>query len=716
MRIRKYVAVAVAILLVLIIAAAVAYQWFYANKAGQTGQMYTENGVARLARVEEQALRVYTGGEWKDFEMRGIQLSSFHPGYEKNSGSVSEATVADWLQTIADIGANTIYVPYLQPPAFYSAVYDFNLGREAPLYILHSVPIDAETAMVFYNAYQPELVDNMWTDLRQTVDALHGQAVLLDNSRHHSGVYLKDVSNYVLGYIIGDNTSAEVITLTNQRFPETTSFQGSHYSLENSNAFNCFVAENLDFICEYEMSKYKTLSLYSYISTPETDPLSHRLETNATKHAVTDLESIVPARDDYRNLIACYAAAPNSPDFMDYDDADTPVETAEGEASGYQRYLERLVDYHSLPVLITGTGIPASRGTSRVDLDDGYDRGGHNEQQQGELIVGLLRDIKAAGCAGAAVQSFQDDWGLYSSFNVREHTDSESTTYWQDAQASDESFGLMEFVSGKEQPLCTVDGDPSEWSGRPLYEAEGLQVYAQCDTKYLYLMIRAEGWSLQRDQMYLALDVTPESGAARWEDRDLDLPFGADFIVHFNGYNESRIVVQERYNLFQYRYAYYSYVIDKQEEMPEKDSPVFSGINQMHRYNVILPDNTLAPVTYSQTGVLVHGTANPAHEDYNSLTDFSKDGDVTELRIPWTLINVRDPMSRTIQQDFYRDGLEGHLRFSRIGMAVVFQKENGPQLSGEAFSFRVPGMRNREYHSRLRHSAYILKAYWQETA
>lgn len=717
MRIRKYLITVIAILLILVLGGLATYQYFFAGLVGQkTNAMETQTGIYRRARVEQKKIQIYAGGRWADFDLRGVQLSSFYPGYDRNQSNIKKEEVLGWLEIIADLGFNTIQVPYLQPPNFYSALYDFNLGRNEPLYILHSIPIDAETAMVFYNAYQPEIVDNMWADMRHTVDALHGKAVVLDNDRHHRGLYLKDVSAYVLGYLVGDNTSAEVITLTNRRFPQITNYLGDNYATENSTAFECFIAENLDYLCRYELSRYGSLSLYSYLASPETDPLSHRNESNVTRNADIDLENIRQLRGDMHNLVACYTAHPNSPDFMDYESVNDPTALSPNQPSAYQLYLHRLVDHHSTPVLLTGVGIPASRGVSRVDLDDGYDRGGHSEQEQGRLLVRLLEDARTAGCGGVVIQSFQDDWSLHSSNNVRDFGDEDTTPYWQDIQASDECFGLYEFVPGRQQRLCTVDGDPSEWRDiAPLYDSGGMQMSVQSDSTFLYLLVRISDFRLRKDKLFIALDVTPESGATYWDEEALELPFPTDFILHFNGYNESRIMVQNRYNLFEYRYMYYSYIMDKKAEMPKKDEPSFGGVYQMNRYNILLKElNKLAPVLYRQTGTLVHGTANPDDPEYNSLTDFAAEDDLLEARIPWSLINVRDPIHRTVQQDFYAEGLDDETSISSIGLGLGLRDSDGYEQRTPAFSYRLPILRNQKYHGRLRLSANALKEYWQQ--
>ena len=95
------------------------------------------------------------------------------------------------------------------------------------------------------------------------MNIIHGAALVLDNNRRHSGVYFEDISAYVLGYIVGSETSAKAISLTNNRFPDKTSFRGRYYAVENSAAFDCFIAETLDYLCGYEIDRYGTISLYS---------------------------------------------------------------------------------------------------------------------------------------------------------------------------------------------------------------------------------------------------------------------------------------------------------------------------------------------------------------------------------------------------------------------------------------------------------------------
>ena len=714
MNIRGYLSASVIISLLFIgTVSLIAYQRSTAIKKRNAAAMETQNGVSRLARVREDAVEIFTGGKWQNLEIRGIQLSSFYPGYERFRSNANKKEVLAWLGMIADLGANTVYVPYLQPPNFYAAINDYNTNRLYPLYVLQGVPIDSKQIIEFYNAGNQDR-GRITEDMRDTVDAMHGAALVLDNKRRHSGVYLDDISAYVLGYIAGSETSVEAISLTNRRFPDKTGFKGSYYAVEGAAAFDCFIAETLDYICGYEIERYGIISLYSYISTPETDPLNHRNATKLTQNVQINMEKIKSLRRE-QNIIAAYIAHPNNPNFLDYEHTDNPVRLPEGEDSAYKTYLASLTGFHSKPVIITGAGIPASRGVSHVDLDDGYNRGGNNEQTQGSLIIRLLNDIKGAGCAGVTLQSFQDEWLNHSTFNTRDFTDPNSAPYWHDIQASDECFGLLEFIPEKKEQVC-IDGDPEEWEGlSPLNEEPNMSVYARGGAACLYLMFNIPGLSLQRDEIFFAISVTPKSGAARWEEEEVDFPIPADFIIHFKGYNESRLVVHDRYNLFRYRFSYYSRIVDKQAEAPSAAVPAFSGIYMMNRFNVWLKaSNTLAGPIYRQTGMLVYGTENPADADYNSLTDFAKTNDVLEIRLPWSLLNFRDPTSGKVQDDFYNIGLSGGIRIDNMSFALVIRPAKGNMLTTGAFSYKLPDIRDQKYRWRLRKSASMLKEYWGE--
>jgi hypothetical protein len=724
MLIRKYIVVSL-VIIVLIIAAASAWFLYSNSKAlNAESEHFAFDNTAGLDRhfgIDGKSVTTFDGKSYNRFEIKGFTLTSFYPGYEQNKSSVSYDRVMTWLSYISDTGANTIEVPYIQPSEFYHALFDFNLGNENPLYVLHGVPIDADTALRYYDAYETLLVNNLYSDLKATVDVIHGDGFLTDNSRRHAGIFVYDISRYVIGYVLGENTGSEIIILTNEAYPEITSFSGSFYQIENAGAFDCFVTECMEYIIRYEADKYKTIRLCSYLSSPETDPLEHRNETNVTKGAQVNIADIKLVNPALNNIFAAYSSHPNTPDFIDYDYSDNPVSTA-GEDTNYAKYIKALTDCYEIPLIITDTGIPSSRGISQIDLDDGYNRGGYNEIEQGEKLTALLRDIDKSGCAGVIINSFADNWALSSTSNTKEYVNVDGTPYWQDMQSSDESFGILEFIPTDKngEIVCTVDGLREEWlTEKPIFKSGDLSLYTAADTKYLYIALLAEnGFDINTDDIVISLDTASGMGADTFvlpyrDNAEINLPHDADFVFNIVDRENSYAAVHERSDIFGYRYSYYSPVIGYKYEKPDFHNSIFGNIYLMNRFNILLLERgEIAPPIYFETGKLVHGNADPKAEDYNSLTDFCVMDNLLELRIPWLLINVSDPVNKKRLADFYSESIDSEKYFFGIDISTHIIYSDGSVSFTDSVNYTIPNLKNIKFTERLKESAAYVKEYW----
>lgn len=712
MYIRKYTIFFIIILLIISISSILIYQQNMRNAV--TKVMIYEDDIGSFTKVKDKNIQIYTEDGWRDFTIKGIQLSSFTPGYARNKSNVEKEDVLLWLKQISELNANVITIPNIQPPAFYNAIYDFNLDAEKPIYLIHEIPLDERAMLRYYDAYKEEIIKPLKKDIKNTIDAVHGNGLVLDNSRHHMGVYLKDVSAYIVGYVIGTNTNAELVTLTNLSHSNTTSYNGVYYNVEEGTSFECFIAEMMDYCTSYEVEKYHQLSLISYLTSIDTDSLSHKNETNVTKNSSIHIENIKAIYAN--NIFASYSAHPNAVDFLDYEYAEEDSkEDSTSDKYYFYKYLCEINNFHTIPTVITDIGLPSSRGMSKIDEDDGFNRGNLTEKEQGEMLIELLKDIYRSGFVGAVINAWQDDWGRPTAFNlVEDYSDKNASTYWFDAQASDESFGLMAFESGEKENICYIDGNINEWENiKPIINEKGIELRAQSDTSYLYLMLKKEKWSMAEDKMYIGLDVTPLSGSTYWENTGAKFEIPVDFIVELIGYNESRIVVNERYNLFNYLYKYYSNVIEKQDKAPAKDSDVFSAIYLLNRKRFYFREsNTIILPAYYQTGRLVYGNGNPKDNNYNSLTDFNKQGDVLEIRIPWMLINIKNPLRASAQDDFYSKGLESQININSIGISVYCTSDS-EDISTGAVNYMMPRFKNMKYHQRLKDSYKIIQRYWE---
>ena len=65
------------------------------------------------------------------------------------------------------------------------------------------------------------------------------------------------------------------------------------------------------------------------------------------------------------------------------------------------------------------------------------------------------------------------------------------------------------------------------------------------------------------------------------------------------------------------------------------------------------------PFSLYETGKLQYGNGNPSAEDFDSLADFYVKDGILELRLPWLMLNVKDPSQKQIMGDIWsEDGIK----------------------------------------------------------
>lgn len=710
MNIRKFTLISITSLILIALLSLLSYQRYFSNKLETETESLSN--YSRIVKTDGKDIKIYKDSKWETFELKGIELNSFKPGHSRFETSTPKNEIINWLDEIGEMNANVIKIPYIQSPSFYNAIYDYNLNRENPIYVIHEIMLDEKAVLKNYDAFDKKILKNLKKDIKKTINVINGQALIMSNKRSHRGLYLKDISKYNLGFIIGTNTNPEIVTLTNEKYKEKNEYKGEYFSVKEGSAFEVFIGEVLDFSAKYEIEKYEKSSLLSFLVSAETDLFEYKHESNLTKHANINIEHILPNQGN--NLFVSYRYHPSSLDFLEYEYSELE-KTLENDGSVAKKHLERLTNFYKSPVVISDTGISSSRAKSKVDQSDGFDRGGFSEKEQGERIVDLLEKIDSSGAAGTIVSSWQDDWTRLTSFSlVEDYLDLNNSSYWHDLQSSDESFGFLKFESGEKDDQVYLDGKFSDWKETETILAEDkINLKVKSDLSHLYLLVEKENWSLTEELLYIGLDITPLSGSTKWED-EAEFTTNADFVIKLQGYNESRIVVNERYNLFNYLYKYYANIIEKESDIPNKESDKFDAIYLLNRKKFYLKDSdqVLFPIYY-ETGKLTYGIDNPTNEEFNSKADFNKEGDKVEIKIPWSLLNVKDPLQRKAYGDFYKDGVDSQQKLEKLGFSINY-KENGKNSVTKESFYTIEKTKTIDYFERLKDSYYIVKEYWDE--
>jgi hypothetical protein len=320
------------------------------------------------------------------------------------------------------------------------------------------------------------------------------------------------------------------------------------------------------------------------------------------------------------------------------------------------------------------------------------------EREQGEAIVSSWQDIVSAGCAGGILTAWQGDWGRVSA--ARGEIDENAAVYWANAQSALQGMGLLDFVP---DAACTLDGSIGEWSQRDLVaEGEnGEKVYVRYDAKYFYLMVEKPGFDISKDTLYIPIDTTQLSGSNYCSELKVKFDRAADFLLVINGYQSTRLLVQERYDFYLSGNinSYY------EQNVPDRDSASFGACLMP-----ISVKNEAGDITPYETGLLKYGSVDPSSEHYNTLADFMTGENCIEIRLPWQLLHFSNPSDMEIYGDYYENyGVSEHT-INRLYVGVG-DNNNQRIALGE---LRLRGWMGKiSYHERLKDSYYILQKNWQ---
>ena len=671
---------------------------------------YTADGVSYYFRTQGKYLGVYNGTDFEDIYIKGVNMGLGKPGYFPGEAAITKEEYARWFQQISDMNANCIRVYTVQPPEFYEAFYEFNQKAEEPLYLFHGTWYDETRLVETADAFDEQLYTILQHDMRDIVDLLHGNCTIEEQPGKAYGTYRYDVSSYVIGWILGIESDAAFVSTTNECNPDVHSYEGTYISADHLEPFEVFWAQTGDYILNYEMQRYGMQRPLSYSNWPTADILEHPSETMAEEYSVDlNVENLEVTDAFPCGLFASYHIYPYYPNFLYTELEYSNYRDEEGKVNTYKAYLEDLMAEHHIPVLVAEFGIPVSRGMTHANIYTGFDQGNKSETQQGEMLVSMMEDIYDTGYAGGIVFTWQDEW-FKRTWNTEAYTNPDRRAYWCDMMTCEQHFGLLDFVAGEGKETVVIDGDDSEWDTEDiLAETEEAVLSVKHDCTYLYLMVRKKDADYDSDKLYIPFDITPNSGSAVYEDKTLDA--AADFMLVVDGQNDTQLLVQSYYDLYQFEYDKYDKEIQTTDEMKEPNNRIFQPIYYLVERELVLQDRVeIIPLQRFPAGKLVFGTGDFESEEYNSLADFCYRDDILEIRIPWLLLNFRDPSRKEIEDDFWKNnGVSGtFIEEIRIGLG----KEEDEAIGMSPYTWEEWDYY--PYFERLRKSYYMLQEQFAE--
>lgn len=669
-------------------------------------------------RTEGTAILVQdASGSYTPLNMKGVDISSSMPGQYATSFAPKEEDYLRWLTAIGEMGANTIRVYTIMDADFYNAFYAYNTSHSSPLYLLQGFLVSDQANAGAVDAYNRDFYDQLITDGRNAVDIIHGKKIISTNKMRGTGAYFHDISPWVVGYLVGQEWDSATVAYTDHRTFYSPVYQGTFFSTrDDASSFEAMLAEIMDQIMVYETSKYKTQRLISFINDPMNDLLHYEISyaKQLSKYSYIDAEHILPSDQLLSGYFASYRLFDFCDSFTNYLQEDqkaalAPILSGIDTTGVYGGYLQLLSAYHTMPVVAAGY----SFSTARAPVSKAF--APLTEEEQGEALMNVYRQAKAAGWAGVFLSSWQDTWERRT-WNTAFSTVLTQNYLWHDLQTDGQNSGIMAYDPGEKERVCVVDGNDQEWEDETeLLAWEDLKLYAKTDSEGLYLLIR--GKDLREEPLYLPIDTTQESGSTFCSQPKLSFNRAADFLLCLNGTDDTRLLVQERYDPLRENFLTEISGQDPFVEYPEADTDLFVPIGIALQNPTLVNEELVSTAQEAQrlrflgvweTGKLVHGCGDPDSADYYSLADFCFGRDCVEIRLPWLLLNVGDPSSMQIHSDYYQNfGVLTHsVSCFYLGLGDGSQIISLSPLELKGYSMPT-------YHERLKKSYSIIQSQWR---
>lgn len=720
---KKFIVIISLVILVLLV---VDWLYFYEGVYFDFGG---EKPTEFFAKADGEEIYIKNGDSFIPFEIRGVNLGSGLPGEWATSFAIDEQTYLRWFKYIQDMGANTIRVYTVQSDTFYNAFYKYNLNNENPLYMLHGVWVNDYVLNSHRDAYSKDFYDTFLENSKIMVDVIHGNRKLnigrVASAGH--GTYKNDISDWVIGYILGVEWDDSTVAYTDDLYKGKegySSYKGKYmFASDDATPFETMLTMVGDKVIGYETTRYGDQRLVAFSNWPTTDPFEYPeiIKNFFMKCARVNVEHIKTTDAFIPGQFASYHVYPYYPYYLSFAedwsvfgiDSKETFRNEEGKVNAYRAYLTMLNNHHTMPVVISEFGVSTGRGMAQVDKDTGRNQGNTSEHAQGQALVECWEDIKITGCNGGCVFTWQDEW-FKRTWNTMHAVNLTRTAYWSDYQTNEQYFGLLSFDPGDQKSVCYVDGDVTEWTEDDKIQNGDVELSVKYDEKFMYFLVNKNGLDFEEDVLYIPLDITPKTGSNYCKNFGVKFDRDADFVIVIDGKENSRIMVQERYDALRSTYAKDIYKFDTyfKENVPDINSSEFVNVELILRTAIALSPETKETVAESyETGKLLYGNANPDSADFNSLADFCTSGDYIEIKLPWQLMNFADPSKMLIHDDYYEDnfGIE-YISIDSMYAGVGIGEE---RISlGE---IKLKGWDNKvTYHERLKKSYYIMQELWKE--
>lgn len=648
------------------------------------------DGVKQVSTVKDANLAVYDGQEWKAQFWNGVNLGATVPGHSPGEFAPTREDYLRWFGQMKEMNVDTVRIYTILDPEFYEAFENFNSQQEEPLWLVQGIWSPEEELIgeddQGRDAYSPEITNTFKAEISDVVSVVHGDADLEPRRGHASGRYRADVSEYMLGWMLGTEWYPYAVQKTDRANAGMQPFSGEYFEAKDeASPFESWLAMLMDHLAEQEM-QYGWQHPVSFTNWVTTDPLSHPNQPGG-RLGKEDLVSVDPmhvaAKPSWEaGYFAQYHVYPYYPDFLRYEPDYQTYRAADGEIDPYAAYLNELRDHHEgIPLFVGEFGVPSSRGMAHrgpIGRNQGY----HTEEEQGRMNAEMMEAIRTEGYDGGLLFEWTDEWFKFTWNTIDLELPGERRSMWRNRLTNEENFGLVATEAGVEEGQIFLDGETDDWENREknivdrfsgLFseqnndvaqrQYEDFSLSATHDEAYVYLLLqKQEGeWNFPENEVNVGFGTLKGESPTADSAPGLEFPGGGiQTILEIKGKGESRMLINSAYDQHTWLYADQLSMIPAPSASPDSSAGDFLPWTLALSRELVIPeiDETI-PFESIEVGKMRKGITDPSSPEFNNLSDWYVEGDVLEVRIPWMLMGFTDPSQHLVWDDLYEaDAIE----------------------------------------------------------
>ena len=589
---------------------------------------------------------------WETLYLKGVNIGAAMPGYFPVEFSLGFADYLKWFRMIGDMNSNVIRVYTLLPPEFYDAFAYYNLNNQnKKLYLIQGIWAEEPEDRDYFNS---GFMKTYQKEIRKSIDIINGNAYIKPKVGHASGVYVSDVSKYVIGYLLGREWEPKSVLYTNNA-NKTVQYTGNFITINNGTAMEVWLARMMDYAIQYETQKYQVQHPVSFINWLPLDPMFHNcefIESDKIREYDNDLVSVDFLKYNSTDLFvpgmyAAYHVYPYYPDFIFMEKKYSNDTNLEGKVDNFLGYLHDLKKHvGSLPLLIAEYGLPSCRGISHYN-PQGFNQGGYSETEQAKLSAVLTHDIYNSKCAGGLFFEWIDEWFKHNWLVMDFEQPAERRKLWHNMENPEQNFGIL----AVEARTKTIDGKLNDWKNVPELSGKPF-ILADADPAYFYLSAYLPGFDPAKNNFYVAFDTYDKKlGDHKLPFLNKDLANGIEFLLSVRSLSDARLLVDEPYSVYT---DIIKNIIPVYASKYNNNGKFVDQVLIANREKETIMGEKIDSICFNRSILQFGNSSRPGTS--NADWYWNNTAKIMEFRFSWPMLNVSDPSSRSVLHDIAGTG------------------------------------------------------------